>query len=466
MEPGMTSPPHILILGGGFGGAYCASYLEKRLRRMSVSVTLVDRHNYFIFYPLLVEAGTGSVQPRHAVVPIRKFLRKTRFLMASIRSIDISRQIVRVQLENQIEQDLHYDHLVLGLGSITSLPPVPGLKEYAYQMKTLPDAIALRDRAIQLLEETDATNDREKARQLLHFAVVGGNYTGIEVAGEFDDYMKRAARRYPNVQPDDIKITLVDINDRVMSMLDEELSDWATRHLIERGIDIRLKELATEITPDSLILKSGARIPASTVIWCAGIAAPPVLQNTGLPLDRRGYVLCNPDLRVQGFTNIWGVGDCAVKPDPDGHPYPATAQLAIDQARQLADNLHAILRGKPTKPCTFRSKGMLAAFGRFDAVAKVFRFRVTGFLAWFLWRTVYLMKMPGLARKARVAIDWTLDMMFGRDYVELGVHRVTQSNTNFPEIDYRVTNPERSPDVNRASDDDTDKHQTQPAASS
>jgi NADH dehydrogenase len=432
-------PPHILILGGGFGGAYCASHLEKRLRHLNVQVTLIDRHNYFIFYPLLVEAGTGSVQPRHAVVPIRNYLRKTRFIMADVRSIDPARQSVRIQIENQPEQDLPYDHLILALGSISKLPPIPGLKEHAYQMKTLADAIALRDRAIQLLEEADAMADRERSRKLLHFAVVGGNYTGIEVAGEFDDYLKRAARRYPNVYRDDIKITLVDANDRVMSMLDEELSDWAARHLVERGIELRLNELAAEITPDALVLKSGARISASTVIWCAGIAAPPILRDTGLPLDKLGYVLCTPDLRVQNHTNIWGLGDCAVKPGPDGQPYPATAQLAILQAKQLATNLKSVLTGKPTAPCTFRSKGMIAAFGRFDAVAKVFRFRLTGFLAWFLWRTVYLTEMPGLSRKVRVALDWTLDLVFGRDYVELGVHRVTHSPTQTPRQDHPGT---------------------------
>ena len=420
----MEARRRIVIVGGGFAGAYCASMLEKRLRGRNVEIVLIDRHNYFIFYPLLVEAGTGSLQPRHAVVPIRNYLRRTRFIMAGVAAIDVQRQVVRYRIEGQDDREMDYAHLVLALGSVTSLPPVPGLKEYAYDMKTLADAIALRDRAIQLLERADAMEDRAKARSLLRFAVVGGNYTGIEVAGEFDAYMKRAVRRYPNLSRDDVKVTIVDMNDRIISMLDEELSDWAARHLRERGIEIRLKEAASEIHPDGLVLKSGERIAASTVIWCAGIAAPPMLKTIGLPVDRLGYLLCEPDGRVKGYANVWGIGDCAVNPDPEGKPYAATAQLAIQQGRGCAENIAAVLSDRKTAPFAFRSKGMLAAFGRFDAVAKVMGFRLTGFAAWFVWRTAYLLKMPGLGRKIRVALDWTLDLVFGTDYVELGVHRV------------------------------------------
>jgi NADH dehydrogenase len=419
----------IVILGGGFAGAYCASSLEEHLGSTPAEVLLIDRHNYFIFYPLLVEAGTGSLQPRHAVVPIRQFLRRTKFLMANVTSIDLHRREVVYRVGEEPTRTISYDHLVLALGSITNLPPVPGLKEYAYEVKSLADALTLRDRAIEVLERANALDDPARARGLLHFAVVGGNYTGVEVAGEFDVYLKEAARKYPNLDPGEVKITLIDQNDRLLGTLDDELSDYAQRHLSERGVDLRLKERAVEIRPDGLVLSSGATVSASTVIWCAGIAAPPMLKELGLPTDKRGYVLCDPEMRVQGFDTVWAIGDCAVNPDPQGNPYPATAQLAVLEGGQLGENIARVLRNLRPLPCTFRSKGMMAAFGSHDAVAKVFRFRVTGFAAWFLWRSYYLLRMPGLARKFRVAFDWTLDLLFGRDYVELGVHRVVRAAT-------------------------------------
>jgi NADH:ubiquinone reductase (H+-translocating) len=428
-ETSPTMTRNILIIGGGFGGAYCAKHLEKLLRREpDVEVHLIDRHNYFVFYPLLVEAGTGSLQPAHSVVPIRSFLKRAHFLMGEVTNVDISAKKLSVRVVNEDDvREMSFDHLVLAMGSVTRLPDVPGLKEYGYTLKTLAQAVALRDRAIHLIEQASACDKRDEIRKLLHLVVVGGNYTGVEVAGEFHEYMQKAIAKYPSLDPNDVKITLMDLNQTILHDLDPELSEWASKHLKERGVELLMGDTVTEIKPDHVKLKSGGTIDTHTVIWAAGIAPSPLLKDIGLPVDKHGYVACEPDLRVKGHENVWGIGDCASNPGPDGKTYPATAQHAVQEGQWCADNIRRVLHGQATTPCQISSKGMIAAFGRFDAVAKVFGLKLHGFLAWFLFRTVYLFKMPGIAHAMRVAIDWTVDLIFGREYVEFGVHQALHS---------------------------------------
>jgi NADH dehydrogenase len=421
----------IVILGGGFGGAYCAQPLEKRLRRFDAETYLIDQHNYFIFYPFLVEAGTGSLEPRHAVVSIRDFLKTTAFRMAKIQHVDVERSSVRYQLAgNHFIQRMEYDHLVLALGSVTNLPKVSGLREYGFEMKDLRDTVTLRDRAIHLLELADATRDPKRRRELLHFVVIGGNYTGVEVAGEIHVFLNHASRLYRNVAREECRVTLIELSERILPALDEDLAAYALRKLTRRGIQVLLWNTATEIHADHLILKSGKKLPTHTVLWCAGVAPPPLLQSLTLPVDQRGYVLCEPDLRVRGFDNVWAIGDCAINPGPDGQPYPPTAQHAIREGIHLATNIVRVFREQPTIPCKIRPQGSLAALGCRTAVAKVFGLKLAGFPAWFLWRTVYLLKMPGLSRKARVALDWSLDLVFKRNYVELGLHEKRVKSTS------------------------------------
>ncbi len=428
MTPLTQSPDRkrIVILGGGFAGAYCAQALEKTLRGLDVEVVLIDHNNYFIFYPLLVEAGTGSLEPRHAVVSIRSFLKTAVFRMATVLAVDVENQVVHYQVVGgDLEERVHYDHLVVALGTVTRLPGVPGLREYGFEMKSLSDAVSLRDRAIQMLEAADATADPETRRSMLHFVVVGGNFTGVEVAGEFQVFLKRAAKVYKNLQPRDCKVTLIELQDRILPALDVELAEFARGHLEGRAMDVRLRTSVTEIHPNHVVLQDGEILPTRTVIWCAGIAPNPLLKALGLPCDSRGYIECERDLRVQGVDSVWAIGDCAVNRGPDGSPYPATAQHAVRQGIHLAGNLARALKGVPLEPCDIISQGSLAALGCRTGVAKVFGIQLAGFPAWFLWRTVYLLKMPHWSRKIRVALDWTIDLLFAKDYVQLGVHRAT-----------------------------------------
>jgi NADH:ubiquinone reductase (H+-translocating) len=417
--------PRIVIVGGGFAGAYAAQALERRLSARDASVLLLDRNNYFIFYPLLVEAGTGSVHPRDAVVPIRSFLGNTDFRMGDVQQVDLARREIRYTLpEQQGTETVPFDHLVLAVGAVTRLPDLPGLAEFGFEMKSVGDAVALRDRAIRLLEVADAIEDPARRRALLRFVVVGANFTGVEVAGEFFALLREAAARYRNIRQDECSVSLIELTDRVLAALDDQdLSDYATEQMEDRGIDVRLKTSIREIRRNEVLLDDGEWLPASTVIWCAGVAPNPVLDRIpGLTRDAHGYVRTLADLRVPGCPNVWAIGDSAAVVDPHGKPYSQTAQNALQEGLRLADNVARVLHGKPTQPFAYTGRGSLAALGCRTAVAKVFGIQLSGFPAWFLWRTVYLAKMPGFSRKVRIALDWTIQLLFRRDFVQLGVH--------------------------------------------
>ena len=425
--------PRIVIIGGGFGGAYCAQALERQLGPDEAEVVLLDLNNYFVFYPLLVEAGTGSLEPRHAVVSIRAFLTRTRFIMGEVTALDTRAREVRYHLPGGPDElVLDYDQLVFTPGSVTRMPDVPGLAEHAYQIKSLADAVQLRDRAIQQLELADATPDPAARRARLHFVVVGANFTGVEVAGEYDVFLARAAREYPNLARQDVRVTLVELGQRILPALDADLAEYARQRLERRGVRVELETSVACVKPDRVELTDGRTLAASTVIWCAGIAPHPLVRTAGLPVDERGWIRCRRDLRVEDLDEVWAIGDSAMNPDADGNPYPATAQHAVQQGKALARNLALALRGSEPVPCDISSRGVLAALGCRTAVARVFGAKLSGFPAWFLWRTVYLLKMPGWARRARVALDWTVDLFFRRDVVQLGLSDSRRAQVDAP----------------------------------
>jgi len=411
-----------MVVGGGFGGAFAVQRLARRLEPGEAEVLLVDRHNFFVFHPFLIEAGTGSIPPQHAVVGLRAFTGARGLLMGEFTGADFHRRTIGVRPVGEDEvRELPYDELVLAFGSVTSLPPVRGLRDHAFQVKSVADAIALRDRAIMLLEQADQCDDPGRRRSLLHFVVVGSSFTGVEVAGEFEVFLRRASRRFARVGPRDIRITLVDLADRILPALDAELAAFAADELRKRRIDLRLGATVREVAERRVVLDDGAVLDAESVIWCAGIAPNPVTGALDLPTDERGWILCESDLRVRGRDHEWAIGDVAVNPGPDGIPYPATAQAAVRQGRAVADNLVRVLRGRDPEPCVFRQRGVLVALGCRTGVARIGRLKLAGFPAWFLWRTVYLMKMPGWGRRLRVALEWTIDLFFGRDDVQLGI---------------------------------------------
>jgi NADH:quinone reductase (non-electrogenic) len=419
----MMHAKRIVILGGGFGGAYCARALEK-FRDIQSEVFLIDQHNYFIFYPFLIEAGTGRIEPRHAVVPLRPYLKRTHVLTGKVQSIDTAaKKIFYRTVINPDPLEIEYDHLVIALGSRTRMIDLPGLREHAFQLKTLADAIALRDRAIQMLELADVSRSAAERTAMLQVVIVGGNFTGVELAGHLQELFNQASRYYDNVHSTECRVILVELMERILPALDEELADYAAVHLSRMGVDIRLRTTVQNITPSFVDLSTGERLATSTVIWCAGVAPNPLIAKLPLPVDTNGYIRCDRDMRVSGFQNIWAIGDCAVILDAQGRPYPATAQHAVQEARCVAVNLSRELTNRQALSCDIRTRGSMAAIGQYRGVARIGRVRLSGFAAWLVNRLYYLWQMPGWARKLRIGFDWILDLISSPDYVQVGVHK-------------------------------------------
>lgn len=414
----------VVILGGGFGGAYAAQELC-RLRR-DFEVTVIDRQNYLLFYPLLVEAGVGTIEPRHVVVPLRRFMPGADFRMAEILNVDLREQQVRFQVigSDQAER-IHYDHLIFSLGSVTKIPTnIPGLAEHGYELKSLTDAVELRDRAIRLLELANTMESEEERRNLLRVIVIGANFTGVELAGEYHAFLTAAVKDYRNVKASEIEVMLLEYADRILPAVSPELADWSHRTLTQRGLDIRTKTSVKEIGKDYAILTTDERVACSTVVWAAGIAPSPMVKRIeGLPVNQKGYIDCERDLRVKGFDNVWAVGDSATVFDTNGKPYAATAQNASRQGPHAAKNIVAAVSGGTVKPFDFKTLGSFAAIGRRQAAAEVFGRNLTGFLGWAMYRGAYLMKMPTFPMKLRLFLDWMLELLLKGEVVQLGVHR-------------------------------------------
>ena len=421
----------IVILGGGFGGSYLAKALTKRSLGLDADVVIIDRHNYFTFFPLLVEAGCGSIEPRHSTVPIREFAPKAELLMAEIASLDTEHQRVHFHLIGDDQcRAIEYDHLVVALGSVTRVMPedvVSGVREHALFIKHMSDAITIRDRTVEQLELANAIDDPEERRRLLHFVIVGGNVTGIEVVGELEVFVREASALYRNISDDDITFTVYEFNERLLAALPENLSRWATKQLAGRGIDIHTGTGVKEVHADHIVDSDGKVVPCSTVIWTAGIAPSPMLkQMTGLPLNKFGSLQCECDYRAVGSENIWGLGDCASVPGPDGKPMPPLAQIAVRQAPQLAANIAAVMQGRPTKPGGVELQGVLVPLGRHRGVAAIKGIHIHGFFAWAMWRAIYLLKTPRFGRRMRVLADWTLNAFFRKDYTQLGMNHASR----------------------------------------
>ncbi len=417
--------PRILILGGGFAGITVASRLERQLRAGEASITLASRENFSVFTPMLPEVCSGALEVRHIVTPVRSQLRRTTFVLADVDEMDLASKTVRLtHALTGVHETLQYDHLVIALGSATATFGLPGVREHSFALKTLEDASVLRNRLVWLLEAADETGDAAERRKLLTIAIVGGGFTGVETAGEIAELFASVAHFYPNVSPSDIRVVLVEGGDVLLPGLPVRMGAYATRRLVARGVEVKTRSSVTRADASVLELEHGERIETATIVWSAGVTPSPAVANAVLPRTKRGAVIVEPDLSVREHAGVWAAGDCAAIPDEGGGFYPATAQHAIREGPLLADNIVAALRGKSTRPFRFRSLGMMASLGAREAVAQLPGDRVlTGFPAWFLWRTYYLLRLPGLDRKLRVAFDWTLDMLFPRDVAELRVYR-------------------------------------------
>jgi NADH:ubiquinone reductase (H+-translocating) len=410
--------PVIVIVGGGFAGLAVARRLEARLRPGEAEIVLLSRENYTLFTPMLPEVTSGELEVRHVVTPIRSMLRRTRFVLADVDAVDVRQRTVRyhhVLTQRNVEQQ--YDHLVLALGSSTSDFGLPGVAEHTRALKTLDDAELLRNHLVWLLELASTIDDDARRARLLTIAVVGGGFTGVEAAGEIGELFRSVLPLYRSLRGHRVDVILVEAGPVLLAGLPPKMGEYARRVLERRGTEVLTGDGVASADAHGLMLQSGRRIESETIVWSAGVKPAATIAREGaLPKTRRGAIETASDMTVPHFPGVWALGDCAAIPDGAGGYYPMTAQHAIREGPLLADNIVAALRGRATRPFRYHSLGMMAALGGRKGVAQLPGDHViTGFAAWFFWRTYYLLRLPGLDRKLRVAFDWTLELLFPRD---------------------------------------------------
>ncbi|MGH9795579.1 MAG: NAD(P)/FAD-dependent oxidoreductase [Candidatus Acidiferrales bacterium] len=419
------SKTRILILGGGFAGLYAALEFEKALARSDdLEVTLINRDNFFLFTPMLHEVAASDLDITHIVNPIRKLLRRVKFFHGSVESLDLAgRRVLVSHSEERHHHSLAYDHLVIGLGSVTNFFSLPGLERYARTMKSLGDAIELRNHLIELLEAADLECAIGKRDELLTVVVAGGGFAGVETIAGVNDFLREALQFYPHLSDENIRVVLVHPGSVILPELGESLGRYAQKKLAERKVEIRVNSRVTAVDEGNVTLDSGEIIATKTVVWAAGTSPNPLLQS--LPCRKgNGRLAVNAQMEVAGWPGVWALGDCAAVPDRQtGRPCPPTAQHALRQGRVVARNVLASIRGGEQRPFEFATLGQLAAIGRRTGVARILGMNFSGFFAWWLWRTIYLSKLPRLEKKLRVALDWSLDLLFSKDLVQFNTGR-------------------------------------------
>jgi NADH:ubiquinone reductase (H+-translocating) len=400
-----------LVLGAGFAGSYVARLLGR------AGATVVGQENFMLYTPLLPEAASGTIEPRHAVVPVRQMCPHAELIVGRVTALDEERRSVTVETATG-SSTIGYERLVVALGAVPRTFPVPGLHEHGRGFKDLADAIALRNHVLGQLEAADAALDEDERRQRLGFVFVGAGYAGVEALGELSDLVADALRLYPGLGDTPQRWVLVDAAAKILPEIPPRLGEYAARELERRGVEIHVETTLARVTETEAELSNGTVVPARTLVWTTGVKANPLLQTLGLPLDDRGRVRVDPYLRVEGHADVWALGDCAAVPNlaTPGRFDPPTCQHALRQARRLARNLQG-----EEAAYAYRMLGQVATLGRFKGIADVLGIRIRGFPGWFVTRTYHLYQLPLLTRKLRVVADWTTSLFFRRDVAELSM---------------------------------------------
>jgi len=412
----------IVIAGGGFGGLYAARELERVLPAQSARITLVNDVNFMLYTPLLPGAAGGTLEPRHVVVPLREELDRTDLRLGRVTGAQPDRNCLLVDTLEGHHEAIEYDHLIVALGSVSRTLPIPGLAQHAIGFKTLSEAIALRNRVLLSLEMAETLEDPDERAAHLSFVFVGGGYSGVEGLAELQDFAADVIERYPRCRMQGMRWMLVEAAERPMMEVPPQLSDFTVRELRGRGIEFRVGETLEQVTDRSARLSSGEVVPTRTVVWTAGVKPHPVVGRLGLPLTPQGRIEVDRFMQVAGHPNVWAVGDAAAVPDParKGFPCPPTAQHALRQGRDVARNVAATIGRGRLRPFRYRTLGVFVDLGRHQAVAQTLFIRWRGFPAWFLARSYHMAAMPGVKRRLRLIVDWTVDLLFDRDASELG----------------------------------------------
>ncbi|MCX4542794.1 NAD(P)/FAD-dependent oxidoreductase [Streptomyces sp. NBC_01565] len=428
-DPGTPPRTRILVVGGGYVGMYTALRLQKKLRAGEAEVTVVTPEPYMTYQPFLPEAAAGSISPRHVVVPLRRVLNKCRIVIGEARTINHAKRTVTVttlatEEEGAGPTEIEYDELVLAPGSISRTLPIPGLADYAIGFKTVEEAIGLRNHVIEQMDIASSTRDPAIRDAALTFVFVGGGYAGVEALGELEDMARYAARYYHNVKPEDMKWVLVEASDHILPEVGPELGVYTIRELRRRNIDLRLETRLESCENRVAVLSDGARFPTRTVVWTAGVKPHPIIAASDLPKNERGRLACTAFLTVEGVEHAWSAGDAAAVPDitaaEKGTECAPNAQHAVRQAKALADNLLAALRGELLTEYAHKYSGSVASLGFHKGVAHVYGHKVKGYPAWLMHRTYHLSRIPTFNRKMRVLAEWTLSGLFKREIVSLG----------------------------------------------
>jgi NADH dehydrogenase len=415
---------NLVIVGGGFAGVKTAQLLEHTLPPEWI-LTVISQENFITFNPLLPEVVGASILPGHVIAPHRQMLHCSRVCMAQVTDIDTVNREIRYLGEGS--GVLPYDELVLACGTNANLDVIKGMGQYALPLKTLGDALFLRNRIIARLEQAELQPDRAHRRWLTTFVIVGGGFSGVETAGELVDFLHASLRYYRRIAPEDIRIVLLHSGDRLLPELSSQLGRFTEKKMKNLGVDVRLKARAASVTDRAVHLDNDDIIEAGTLICTIGTAPNPLLDQVPAP-RQRGRLVVNPDMSVPGCDGVWAAGDCAAVPNAqDGdQAAPPTAQFAEAQARLLAQNIVARIAGRPTQPFSYRPKGQLSSIGHNKAVAEVFGLKISGFVAWLMWRGLYLLRMPTMARKSRLFLEWNWAMFFPPDISHYGYRRTSR----------------------------------------
>lgn len=420
MSSNKAEPKNLVIVGGGFAGITLAQQLEHKLPA-GWKLTLVSQDNFITFNPLLPEVVGASILPGHVIAPHRQMIHCSHVCMAQVTEIDYQAKVVHYLGEGS--GMLKYDQLVLACGVNANLDLVKGMAQHALPLKTLGDALFLRNRVISRLEQAELQPDAVARRWLTTFVVIGGGFSGVETAGVLTDFLRASLRYYPRIRREDIRVVLLHSQDRLLPELSASLGEFAGRKMRMHGLEVRLEARAARLDDRAVTLANGEIIPAGTVVCTIGTMPNPLVTDSPLPKEK-GRIKVNPDMSVPNFDGVWAVGDCAAVPNKrDGKFSPPTAQFADRQARQLAANIAAKLRGAPTREFSFKPVGQLSTIGHNKAVAEMFGIKLSGFVAWLLWRGVYLLKIPTLSRKSRLFLEWNWAMFFPPDISHLGYRR-------------------------------------------
>lgn len=405
----------IVIVGGGFAGVKCARTLSKRLRGRDAEIILFNRENHLVFSPLLADAVGSSLNPLDVVAPLREMLPRVQCRTEDVQHILTETNDIEYETHDGKFARMGYDHLVLALGVSANLTAVPGMADHGFPLKSIGDATALRSHILQQLEKAEVCSDADMRRWYLSFIVVGGGYSGVEAAGEINDLARSTRRYFQNIRAEDVSVHLLQSAPEILPDIGPSLRRFARAKMEKAGVRVLEKTYVQTATPDGVRTRDGELIRGATIVCTVGTAPAPLIQRLHARKDR-GRLVTGPDMRIEDSSNVWAIGDCACIPNAhDGQPSPPTGQFAERQGNQAANNIASVLDGGPTKPFSFKPLGQLCSIGGYSAVAEIFGIRLSGFLAWFTWRGVYLFKLPSWSRRAKVGLDWAWLLIFPRD---------------------------------------------------